>query len=665
VKTQADKTQQNTSKAIANNSPKQQGEGESVSKFENNRTDAMQMRSLREMVNNSPQVKQLKAYQGMANSEGQVAQLGKNLTPQQSSSNQHNNRTGLPDHLKLGIENLSGYSMDDVKVYYNSERPSQLKAYAFAQGSDIHLSSGQEKHLAHEAWHVVQQKQGKVKPTLQMKGKVNVNDDAGLEHEADVMGQKAIQAKNEIEPFQLKKTHTLEQGIIQCNRGFLTGTGKSKFIEHLIGSNVLKLEEFNSLDTTGKSVTLLNQDVVKLIIVKIKAQYPERGSSTAGTVTSQSQANQGQVAQEEPSNEIKNLVQELQDLKSERENKIPNEEAENNMGIDPVNLAAIKKILKLRDESIIVRPVGEGTTALQAANHQRANLPTKPFSIKLKSELDTGFIPINQFNDNGSLGEAPMAKAFRSLTDKASALTNKYIIHQLETIGARPTSATITKVLNLLHPEGSATSVQAEDNLTGHLEPDDSVKEIDNHISATGQTIISKAGLSEAYLSKILNGKESKSFLVDKTTLLPIVGDYDIYRIFTKDALVNEPLTTIEGAGDSNSFVMGAAIDYNVSVALSGYTGGLVFHHGAEMHNENFAQPKGSALAIDENFRTQLAAPNEGYDTANYTALKLHQGAHTSVRPSTAKAVRVLADQAYPNPSNITNALPVEKKATA
>jgi len=75
VKTQADKTQQNTSKAIANNSPKQQGEGESVSKFENNRTDAMQMRSLREMVNNSPQVKQLKAYQGMANNNSQVAQL--------------------------------------------------------------------------------------------------------------------------------------------------------------------------------------------------------------------------------------------------------------------------------------------------------------------------------------------------------------------------------------------------------------------------------------------------------------------------------------------------------------------------------------------------------------------------------------------------------------
>ncbi|MFH6990859.1 DUF4157 domain-containing protein [Flavobacterium sp. FlaQc-48] len=101
------------------------------------------------------------------------------------------NNTGLPDHLKSGIENLSGHSMDDVKVHYNSSKPAQLQAHAYAQGTDIHIASGQEKHLPHEAWHVVQQKQGRVRPTLQMKGKVNVNDDKGLENEADLMGAKA------------------------------------------------------------------------------------------------------------------------------------------------------------------------------------------------------------------------------------------------------------------------------------------------------------------------------------------------------------------------------------------------------------------------------------------------------------------------------------------
>jgi len=106
---------------------------------------------------------------------------------------QKKNSTGLPDTLKSGIENLSGYAMDDVKVHYNSDKPAQLNAHAYAQGTDIHLGSGQEKHLPHEAWHVVQQKQGRVKPTMQMNGKVNINDDVSLEKEANVMGAKAKQ----------------------------------------------------------------------------------------------------------------------------------------------------------------------------------------------------------------------------------------------------------------------------------------------------------------------------------------------------------------------------------------------------------------------------------------------------------------------------------------
>ncbi|RKR04857.1 uncharacterized protein DUF4157 [Flavobacterium sp. 90] len=120
------------------------------------------------------------------------------------------NNTGLPNNLKSGIENLSGHSMDDVKVHYNSDKPAQLNAHAYAQGTDIHLASGQEKHLPHEAWHVVQQKQGRVKPTVQMKGKVNVNDDSGLEKEADVMGAKALQMKSESEGINsgYKKTNT-------------------------------------------------------------------------------------------------------------------------------------------------------------------------------------------------------------------------------------------------------------------------------------------------------------------------------------------------------------------------------------------------------------------------------------------------------------------------
>jgi hypothetical protein len=99
--------------------------------------------------------------------------------------------TGLPAPLKAGVEALSGVGMEDVKVHHGSAQPARLQAHAFTQGTDIHLAPGQEGHLPHEAWHVVQQAQGRVRPTMQMKGGVAINEDAGLEREADVMGSRA------------------------------------------------------------------------------------------------------------------------------------------------------------------------------------------------------------------------------------------------------------------------------------------------------------------------------------------------------------------------------------------------------------------------------------------------------------------------------------------
>ncbi|HET7536325.1 MAG TPA: DUF4157 domain-containing protein, partial [Candidatus Didemnitutus sp.] len=102
------------------------------------------------------------------------------------------NPTSLPDTLKTGVENLSGLSLDHVRVHRNSAKPAQLNAHAYAQGSDIHLAPNQEKHLPHEAWHVVQQAQGRVQPTTKSLTGVPINDDARLEAEADTMGRKAI-----------------------------------------------------------------------------------------------------------------------------------------------------------------------------------------------------------------------------------------------------------------------------------------------------------------------------------------------------------------------------------------------------------------------------------------------------------------------------------------
>lgn len=135
------------------------------------------------------------AVQRVEEEEPMQAKFAAESAMQLKNDSAQSNRTGLPNNLKGGIESLSGMSMDHVRVHYNSSQPANLDALAYAQGSDIHVAPGQEQHLPHEAWHVVQQAQGRVKPTMQMKEGVPVNDDRRLEHEADVMGAKALQMK--------------------------------------------------------------------------------------------------------------------------------------------------------------------------------------------------------------------------------------------------------------------------------------------------------------------------------------------------------------------------------------------------------------------------------------------------------------------------------------
>jgi len=141
---------------------------------------------------------------------------GGDLPPDDGAS-QHTNNTGLPDQLKNGIEAMSGFSLDDVKVHRNSNKPAQLQAHAYAQGSDIHLGPGQEKHLPHEAWHVVQQKQGRVQPTVQKKGQFNVNDDVSLEKEADEMGAKASASNSS--PVPIKSNSSNSSSTMQLKIG--------------------------------------------------------------------------------------------------------------------------------------------------------------------------------------------------------------------------------------------------------------------------------------------------------------------------------------------------------------------------------------------------------------------------------------------------------------
>ena len=252
MNTRAEPASENKSPAALHSWPKLNSTRRAASDFADNRPEASALSRLQELANQSERVGQLKALQQLANDRQQVSRLRAlqqlaNSSPQakqaaqlralakpnspapiqqdldhgiaqltqgpepeeeeliqakfetvqrqpnESDAKPRVNNTGLPDQLKAGIETLSGLELDHVRVHYNSSQPAQLNALAYAQGSDIHLAPGQEQHLPHEAWHIVQQAQGRVRPTLQLKNGVPVNDDAELEREADVMGARAVE----------------------------------------------------------------------------------------------------------------------------------------------------------------------------------------------------------------------------------------------------------------------------------------------------------------------------------------------------------------------------------------------------------------------------------------------------------------------------------------
>lgn len=180
--------------------------------FVDARPELLAQRAAQTLADLSPRRQALQEIKALQNSSPRTAQLLNTTRNNQQNapitmevgqalSTETSSDHGLPAQLKAGIESLSGLSMNHVNVHYNSAKPAQLNAHAFAQGNEIHLASGQEHHLPHEAWHVVQQAQGRVRPTMQMKDEVAINDEEHLEAEADIMGARA----NAIGPSSLQR----------------------------------------------------------------------------------------------------------------------------------------------------------------------------------------------------------------------------------------------------------------------------------------------------------------------------------------------------------------------------------------------------------------------------------------------------------------------------
>lgn len=107
------------------------------------------------------------------------------------------NKTGMSDTVKEGMETSFNTDFSDVRVHAGSSKAPEVGALAYTQGSDIHFAPGQfsqdssagKQLLGHELTHVVQQREGRVQPTTEVGG-MPVNDDVSLEKEADDHGSK-------------------------------------------------------------------------------------------------------------------------------------------------------------------------------------------------------------------------------------------------------------------------------------------------------------------------------------------------------------------------------------------------------------------------------------------------------------------------------------------
>ncbi|WP_202972048.1 DUF4157 domain-containing protein [Moorena producens] len=199
------------------------------------------------------------------------------------------NNTGLPDRIKTGIESLSGYSMDDVRVHYNSAKPAQLQAHAYAKGTEIHVGPGQEKHLPHEAWHVVQQKQGRVNDT----SKTDLHRryyDSGLEQEADRMGEKAMQINIGVNSKNLRTRGNINNNAIQMapiNSVKTTEANLHKLMyEMRYKDNRYQVKDLENNYAINKkhpketgSISNLGSHAEQKVIIKSLLKYPEEDMS--------------------------------------------------------------------------------------------------------------------------------------------------------------------------------------------------------------------------------------------------------------------------------------------------------------------------------------------------------------------------------------------------
>lgn len=138
--------------------------------------------------------------QGQATPSGAPIGFDFGKMPVFPSSRQNPN---LPQDLQANMENSFGQDFSGVGIHRNSQQAQRLNALAYTQGESIHFAPGEfnphsergRNLIGHEFAHVVQQRSGVVQPTAVLGKGLALNDNQGLENEANNLGKKAVQGE--------------------------------------------------------------------------------------------------------------------------------------------------------------------------------------------------------------------------------------------------------------------------------------------------------------------------------------------------------------------------------------------------------------------------------------------------------------------------------------
>ncbi|MFN8397208.1 MAG: DUF4157 domain-containing protein [Bacteroidia bacterium] len=116
-----------------------------------------------------------------------------------AAQNKSASNSAMPEAVQAKMESAFGQDFSDVSIHTDSQVSKSAGALAHTQGNEVHFAPGQFKPetqsgqelLGHELTHVVQQRQGRVEATGSTPNGMPLNDNKGLESEADQMGKAA------------------------------------------------------------------------------------------------------------------------------------------------------------------------------------------------------------------------------------------------------------------------------------------------------------------------------------------------------------------------------------------------------------------------------------------------------------------------------------------